>query len=247
MIKTLIYSIIIAACLASCAEGENNKENIQVKNQEKNEVKNAVINSLKEPESARFGEITVMDDRACVTINAKNIMGGYSGNKQMLMAKMNQQWLSIETGDISHDFCVQNWTTIKTIPSTKKANNDLSDFSNNLASCAGYFRSSSRFTKRTGGEKSTALSFDLNAKNAIIAAEYLAAASNGDKVIRLSDYEGLVESVAKSSEYEMDRLYKIFDKKSQDIMIKKLKFCSSINPMQNKVLKILEESQNKSK
>jgi hypothetical protein len=39
----------------------------------------AVITKLKDPESARFGEMTVKGDVVCGTVNAKNAMGGYPG------------------------------------------------------------------------------------------------------------------------------------------------------------------------
>lgn len=58
--------------------------------QEKNEVKQKVLAVLKDPESARFGEIWALNGSnggrgVCGFVNAKNSYGGYTGNKTFML------------------------------------------------------------------------------------------------------------------------------------------------------------------
>jgi hypothetical protein len=40
----------------------------------------AVLASLRDPDSAKFGKFTLVgQDRACLTVNARNSVGGYTG------------------------------------------------------------------------------------------------------------------------------------------------------------------------
>lgn len=72
-------------------------------------VKDAVREGLIDPESARFGEISYSDkgERACVEVNAKNRMGGYTGDKQMVVAKFEGEWTPIDDIELSHETCVE--------------------------------------------------------------------------------------------------------------------------------------------
>lgn len=71
------------------------------------EIKRAVLKVLIDPDSAKFGEVFIegsshlvnnyhIEDnfyRACITVNSKNSMGGYSGNQQaMAFVNQHQQW-----------------------------------------------------------------------------------------------------------------------------------------------------------
>jgi hypothetical protein len=72
-------------------------------------VKDAVLEDLIDPESARFGEISYSKDgnHACVEVNAKNRMGGYTGDQQMFVDRADGEWTAGYSLDISHDQCVR--------------------------------------------------------------------------------------------------------------------------------------------
>jgi hypothetical protein len=73
-------------------------------------VKAAVLTSLKDPESARFGKFTlVTSEHACLTVNAKNGFGGYTGDQQAYAVKSaanGWQVLAIE-GKLGHEQCIK--------------------------------------------------------------------------------------------------------------------------------------------
>ena len=83
-------------------------------------IKNAVQGSLKDPDSAKFGSITVVTDKiknfdgreaksACATVNAKNSMGGYAGESQALLKKVgDEEWSLVGFYDMSHSECVDD-------------------------------------------------------------------------------------------------------------------------------------------
>lgn len=64
-----------------------------------------------DPESARFGEVTFSDNDklACVEVNAKNRMGGYTGDSQIVVAELDGgKWAVVnEAEDFSHGACVE--------------------------------------------------------------------------------------------------------------------------------------------
>lgn len=77
-------------------------------NNEESAVKKAVLNGLKDPESAKFGQFKLIDnDRACITVNAKNAFGGYAGDKQAFVMKKSGSWFLLNTGDISQEQCAE--------------------------------------------------------------------------------------------------------------------------------------------
>lgn len=71
--------------------------------------KKAVLEMLKDPDSAKFGKFSVVGTKgACITVNAKNSMGGYTGDQQaMLSRNEDKTWavLGIES-NYSHDRCI---------------------------------------------------------------------------------------------------------------------------------------------
>lgn len=78
------------------------------------EIKKAVLERLKDPDSAKFGEITIGEENACATVNAKNAMGGYTGDKQFALSKMSGKWVALDTLDgASHSMCVRVWVDKK--------------------------------------------------------------------------------------------------------------------------------------
>lgn len=56
----------------------------------RSEAEEAVRTRLKDPESARFGDFyyNAQTGRGCLTVNAKNSMGGYIGDQQALMERV---------------------------------------------------------------------------------------------------------------------------------------------------------------
>lgn len=75
---------------------------------EEGDIQDAVRASLKDPESARFGELTVVGKQACQTVNAKNSMGGYTGNQQAYLMKDGNEWGVLEINSkLTHEACLQ--------------------------------------------------------------------------------------------------------------------------------------------
>lgn len=71
------------------------------------EAKKAVLANLKDPDSAKFGKFTrVNEERACLTVNAKNSMGGYVGDQQAFLNKADGKWEAYFM-DVSHDWCIE--------------------------------------------------------------------------------------------------------------------------------------------
>lgn len=98
--KVLLASLISMTLLGCGAESD---------------VKEAVRKGLVDPDSAKFGKITIFDQKskdgkveqgACVTVNAKNSFGGYVGEKQLYLSKTDDGWLYIMSLDIGHGLCV---------------------------------------------------------------------------------------------------------------------------------------------
>ena len=104
--RTLVASLCCTLMLVACGE--------------ESAIKDVVRERLKDPDSAKFGKITVVDTGktnghggkirvACVTVNAKNSMGGYGGNKQATVVTMDEKW---EVGgtflEVSHESCVDS-------------------------------------------------------------------------------------------------------------------------------------------
>lgn len=76
---------------------------------QQNKIFRAVLAGLKDPDSAKFGQITVIDDGkgACVTVNAKNALGGYNGYQQAFLVNMEVVgWLLNSIMDIGHAQCI---------------------------------------------------------------------------------------------------------------------------------------------
>ena len=71
------------------------------------EVKKAVLAGLKDPDSAKFGSFKLIDEEhACLTVNAKNAMGGYTGNQQAFVQKVDGYWFLLTAEGMSQDQCV---------------------------------------------------------------------------------------------------------------------------------------------
>lgn len=70
-------------------------------------VKKAILGRLKDQESAQFGEFTLVGERACITVNARNSMGGYTGDQELLLTKINSEWIIMDLPieNLGHAFC----------------------------------------------------------------------------------------------------------------------------------------------
>lgn len=79
------------------------------------EILQAVVRaSLKDPDSAKFGNVMfVNDSKACVGVNAKNSLGGYTGEQQAMLIESEGRWQVIEISDISQRQCFEKLFKVK--------------------------------------------------------------------------------------------------------------------------------------
>lgn len=95
MKNTLIVALT-ALLLSACGGAES-------------EAKKAVLGELKDPDSAKFGKFTqINEDSACLTVNARNSMGGYTGDKQASLIKVKKVnvWTVVDFDAYSHEKCI---------------------------------------------------------------------------------------------------------------------------------------------
>lgn len=93
-----IVSFAALALLAGCSDSSAARD--------------AVKAGLKDPDSAEFGAIDVREGPggkwACVTVNARNSFGGYTGDQQVKLTYVEGkgwQWFG-DPAEISHESCV---------------------------------------------------------------------------------------------------------------------------------------------
>jgi hypothetical protein len=69
----------------------------------------AVRSGLIDPNSALYGAAHVVGNAACLTVNAKNRLGGYSGNQEALLVRdtRTKRWVSGGTNDVPHELCLE--------------------------------------------------------------------------------------------------------------------------------------------
>ena len=73
----------------------------------------AVRDKLRDPDSAKFGQFSEANERlACLTVNSKNGVGGYTGEQQALLRKVDGKWTFYSVVDTSHESCIRNWPKI---------------------------------------------------------------------------------------------------------------------------------------
>lgn len=67
----------------------------------------AVRANLKDPDSAKFGDFYYNDKtkKGCLTVNARNSMGGYTGDQQAYVKHTDDGWEAIAVAAISADGC----------------------------------------------------------------------------------------------------------------------------------------------
>lgn len=90
-------------------------------------VKDAITEGLIDADSAKFGEITVVDGEggkfACATVNARNSFGGYTGDQQvMLKDEGSDGWVWMGEGsEQSHQSCVDIATSLTDVDEAAQA------------------------------------------------------------------------------------------------------------------------------
>lgn len=91
--------IVISVLLTACSSHES-------------DAKKAVLNQLTDPDSAKFGQFTLVSDHgACLAVNARNKMGGYTGEQQAILIRGdkdrgNEEWQVTDFTKLSHEHCV---------------------------------------------------------------------------------------------------------------------------------------------
>lgn len=67
----------------------------------------AVLKALNDPDSAKFGEFyyNPATGKGCIGVNAKNAMGGYTGEKQVELVKATDGWAAVGDMEFSHEDC----------------------------------------------------------------------------------------------------------------------------------------------
>lgn len=91
--------IILSILLTACSSAES-------------DAKQTVLNQLKDPDSAKFGEFTLVNKHgACLSVNARNSMGGFTGVKQAMLVRGtkdrgNAEWQVVDFAEFSHKTCI---------------------------------------------------------------------------------------------------------------------------------------------
>lgn len=102
-----VIAVAATLALAGCF-GPSEEEKTQAL------VQAAIRARLKDPASAQFGAITVVaPNRACQTVNARNGFGGYTGDKQAFVMKLDGNWHALKIEEVSHSNCVAIMKEIK--------------------------------------------------------------------------------------------------------------------------------------
>ena len=93
---------LVVACasvtLSACSGGRSEAEEL-------------VRSGLKDPESARFGEFYFNKEtkKACLTVNAKNSMGGYTGDQQFALRRDDEGWTYVDDNEESPTDCRERY------------------------------------------------------------------------------------------------------------------------------------------
>lgn len=91
--------IVLSILLSACSNAES-------------DAKKVVLDQLKDPDSAVFGEFTLVNNySACLAVNAHNAMGGYTGFQQALLLRGtkdrdNEEWIVSDFTKVSHSTCI---------------------------------------------------------------------------------------------------------------------------------------------
>ncbi len=107
------FAVIVLVALSVSGCGDNSVSLGQIT--EKSKIQEAIRASLKDPESAKFGEWGLINEKsACMTVNAKNGFGGYTGDQEAYLHKTQNKWKFITIIDtMSHEQCIRTMTGFK--------------------------------------------------------------------------------------------------------------------------------------
>lgn len=90
--------IYLTACVALALCGCNSNQRA---------AERAVRDMLKDPDSAKFGEFYFNEETnaGCLTVNAKNSMGGYTGDQQAFVVKDEKGFETLRINEFGPDIC----------------------------------------------------------------------------------------------------------------------------------------------
>lgn len=71
------------------------------------ELQNSVKSTLVDPDSAKFGQYKIINNRACYEVNAKNGYGGYTGMQVAFMVKIKSKWVTYTVNDLDLSTCLE--------------------------------------------------------------------------------------------------------------------------------------------
>ncbi len=104
--KRLALFFFFTITLVGCDEKKSMPDEFSARDQAIAEMRE----KLKDPDSAKFGKFSIAGSNfACLTINAKNGYGGYSGDQQAVLAKSGERWVYARMADssVSHESCIE--------------------------------------------------------------------------------------------------------------------------------------------
>ena len=90
-------TVLALACILSLSACDRARHNAEA----------VVRENLKDPDSAKFGEFYFNEKtgKGCLTVNARNSMGGYTGDQQAYVRRTDKGWETYEIAEISADSC----------------------------------------------------------------------------------------------------------------------------------------------
>ena len=120
MVRTMFGMLAILSMLAACGEDAATiaarKAEAEAKKDE-DSAKAVVLKSLKDPDSAKFGKIKLVTfskpdgnfavKMGCLTVNARNAFGGYTGDQQAMVTSIKDTWALLSIDNMSHEICLE--------------------------------------------------------------------------------------------------------------------------------------------
>lgn len=97
--RNSLFAMIATATILGCTDPL-----VEAAKQDEEGAKKAVLDSLIDPDSAKFGEfvseIKDGEQKGCLIVNSRNSFGGYTGNQIALVAKFDGKWYAVAIGDL---------------------------------------------------------------------------------------------------------------------------------------------------